>query len=49
MKEFNIEIFENNAWKQVTKATTNGYKRILRIDPVKTNKGLTSPLPKHVL
>jgi alpha-L-fucosidase len=38
IKEFNIEIFDNNSWKQITKATTIGYKRILRIDPVTTDK-----------
>jgi alpha-L-fucosidase len=38
VKEFNIEINDKNNWKQITKATTIGYKRILKIDPVTTDK-----------
>jgi alpha-L-fucosidase len=35
---FTIEIWENNAWKKISQGTTIGYKRILKFDPVSTNK-----------
>ncbi|MGV8962497.1 MAG: alpha-L-fucosidase [Candidatus Saccharimonadaceae bacterium] len=38
VKSFNIEIWENDNWKEVASATTIGYKRILQLDPVTTNK-----------
>ena len=38
VKSFTIEIWKNNSWQQVAKGTTIGYKRILQIDPVETNK-----------
>ena len=38
VKDFNVEIWEDNAWKQIAKGSAIGYKRILRIDPVDTQK-----------
>lgn len=38
VKSFTIEIWKNNSWEQVAEGTTIGYKRILQIDPVETNK-----------
>jgi alpha-L-fucosidase len=38
VKEFNVEVWQNDAWEKVADATTIGYKRILKIDPVQTNK-----------
>ncbi|MBO9618486.1 MAG: alpha-L-fucosidase [Niabella sp.] len=38
VKSFTVEVFNNGNWKQVANETTIGYKRILKIDPVKTNK-----------
>ena len=38
VKQFNVEIWSNNEWKKVSEATTIGYKRILKLDPVTTNK-----------
>ena len=33
-----VEVWKNDAWQEVAKATTIGYKRILKIDPVSTSK-----------
>jgi alpha-L-fucosidase len=38
VKNFNIEIWKENSWQKVAEATTIGYKRIVRIDPVETEK-----------
>jgi alpha-L-fucosidase len=38
VSSFTIEIWKDNAWQKVAGATTIGYKRILKIDPVETNK-----------
>ena len=38
IKSFNIEVWENDNWKEVASATTIGHKRILKLDPVTTNK-----------
>jgi alpha-L-fucosidase len=38
VKSFTIEVWKDNAWQKVAEATTIGYKRILKIEPVKTNK-----------
>jgi alpha-L-fucosidase len=38
VSSFNVEVWKNNNWQQVANATTIGYKRILKIDPVQTNK-----------
>jgi alpha-L-fucosidase len=38
VKEFSIDVWKDNAWQPVTSATTIGYKRIIKIDPVTTSK-----------
>jgi alpha-L-fucosidase len=38
VKKFNIEVWENNKWRQVAEGTTIGYKRILKFEPIETNK-----------
>lgn len=38
VKSFTVEVWKNNAWHKVAEATTIGYKRILKIVPVETNK-----------
>jgi alpha-L-fucosidase len=38
VKVFNIEIWNDGKWKPVASATTIGYKRILKIGPVVTDK-----------
>ena len=38
IKGFNVEIMKNYEWQQVSNATTMGYKRILKIDPVTTER-----------
>jgi alpha-L-fucosidase len=38
VKSFSLEVWENNAWKEVANETTIGYKRIVKIDPVETDK-----------
>lgn len=38
VKAFDIEVWQNGAWKKVADATTIGYKRIVKIDPVTTTK-----------
>ena len=38
IKSFNIEVWEIDNWKEVASATTIGHKRILKLDPVTTNK-----------
>ena len=38
VKTFEVEIWENGNWKNVAKETTIGYKRILKIEPVLTDK-----------
>lgn len=38
IKEFNVEVLQNNSWKKVAAATTVGYKRILKIEAVETDK-----------
>jgi len=38
VSSFNVEVWKDNAWQQVATATTIGYKRILKIAPVETNK-----------
>nr|WKN35201.1 alpha-L-fucosidase [Tunicatimonas sp. TK19036] len=35
---FSVEVWQNDTWQSVTEATTIGYKRILPIDPVETDK-----------
>lgn len=38
VKAFTVESWQNASWKPLAEATTIGYKRILRFDPVKTQK-----------
>ncbi len=38
IRNFSIEIDKDGNWQKVAKGTTIGYKRILRIDPVETQK-----------
>jgi alpha-L-fucosidase len=38
VKSFAVEILQNNEWKQVAASTTIGYKRILPVTPVETQK-----------
>jgi alpha-L-fucosidase len=35
---FEIQVLQNKEWKTITSGTTIGYKRILRISPVQSNK-----------
>jgi len=38
VKSFSVDVWKSNQWKNVVNATTIGHKRILRIDPVETEK-----------
>ena len=38
VKSFNVEVWKDNAWQKVAEATTIGYKRILKLDPIETDK-----------
>jgi alpha-L-fucosidase len=38
VKSFQVKAWKNEQWETVSEATTIGYKRIIRIDPVKTMK-----------
>ncbi len=38
IKSFVIEVHKNDAWQTVAEATTIGYKRIIKIEPVDTDK-----------
>ncbi|MBD0367436.1 MAG: alpha-L-fucosidase [Flavisolibacter sp.] len=38
VKSFTIDVWQNNEWKQVASTTTIGYKRIVKLEPVLTNK-----------
>lgn len=38
VKAFEIEIWQDNQWHSISTGTTIGYKRIVKLDPVKTNK-----------
>jgi alpha-L-fucosidase len=38
VKAFTIEAWKENAWQKVTEGTTIGYKRILKVDPVQTER-----------
>lgn len=38
VKAFTIETWKENAWQKVTEGTTIGYKRILKVDPVQTER-----------
>ena len=38
VKSFNVEVWKEGKWQRVAEATTIGYKRILRLEPVEANK-----------
>ena len=38
VKSFTVEAWKDNGWQKIAGATTIGYKRILKIDPVQTTK-----------
>jgi alpha-L-fucosidase len=38
VKQFNIEAWKNDQWEKIADASTIGYKRILKLDPVSTGK-----------
>jgi alpha-L-fucosidase len=38
VKQFSVEVWKDNEWKEIADATTIGYKRILKVEPVETNK-----------
>jgi alpha-L-fucosidase len=38
VRSFSVDIWKDNGWKPLTSATTIGYKRILKFDPVKTDR-----------
>lgn len=38
VKEFTVDIWKNGKWQKAASATTIGYKRILRIEPILTSK-----------
>lgn len=38
VKQFTVEVWENDHWKKVADGTTIGYKRILKIDPVESSR-----------
>lgn len=38
VKSFTVEVWRDNAWHPIASATTIGYKRILKLQPVETNK-----------
>ena len=38
VKSFNVEYWENGAWKPLASGSTIGYKRILKVSPVNTGK-----------
>ena len=38
VKAFTVEVWKDGAWQKAAEATTIGYKRILKIEPVETDK-----------
>jgi alpha-L-fucosidase len=38
VKSFSVDVWKNNEWKRIADATTIGYKRILKTEPVETTK-----------
>ena len=38
VKSFTIEVWKDDNWKEIASETTIGYKRILRIDPINSQK-----------
>ena len=38
IKAFNVEVFTGGKWQKISEATTMGYKRILKVDPVEASR-----------
>jgi alpha-L-fucosidase len=38
VKEFSVDAWQDNKWMEIARGSTIGYKRILRVNPVRTNK-----------
>jgi len=38
VKEFVVSVWKNNKWTEVSKGTTIGYKRIIKIEPTETDQ-----------
>lgn len=38
VKSFSVEVWKDNKWQQIANGTTIGYKRILKVEPVETDK-----------
>ena len=38
VKSFTIEVWKDNIWQQINESTTIGYKRILKVTPIETDK-----------
>jgi len=38
VKSFSVEAWKNDQWRKVSEGTTIGYKRILKLDPIETDK-----------
>ena len=38
VKSFTVDVWINDAWQQIAAGTTIGYKRILKLTPVKAGK-----------
>lgn len=38
VKSFSVEVWKDNGWQKLAQATTIGYKRILKVEPVETEK-----------
>ena len=38
ISEFSVDMWLNNEWNEICAGTTIGYKRLLRINPIKTDR-----------
>jgi alpha-L-fucosidase len=38
VKSFTVEAWQNHAWQKIGEGTTIGYKRIIKVDPIETDK-----------
>jgi alpha-L-fucosidase len=48
VKRFTIEVWKDDAWKEIAAGTTIGYKRILKVEPTETTKVRVSILDARV-
>ena len=55
IKAFSVEAMEDGQWKEISKGTTIGYKRILKISPISAQKirirlidSKASPVISHI-